>query len=122
MGVLIQDFIRLAGHILMAMLIFGLGVLLAQIVGKGIATSDSPNAQRLATVARVVILALAGSMALRQTGLADDIVNMAFGLTLGAAAVAFALAFGLGGREIAGRTLEEWRAPKKTESKVEFKG
>ena len=122
MGVLIQDFIRLAGHILMAMLIFGLGMLLAQIVGKGIATSDSPNAQRLATVARVVILALAGSMALRQTGLADDIVNMAFGLTLGAAAVAFALAFGLGGREIAGRTLEEWRAPKKTESKVEFKG
>jgi len=31
-------------------------------------------------------------MALRQTGLADDIINLAFGLTLGAAAVAFALA------------------------------
>ena len=61
-------------------------------------------------VARVVILALAGAMALRQTGLADDIVNLAFGLTLGAAAVAFALAFGLGGRDIAARTLEDWRA------------
>lgn len=33
---------------------------------------------------------------------------MAFGLLVGAIAVAVALAFGLGGREIAGRELEEW--------------
>lgn len=111
MGVLIQDFIQFAGHILMGTAIFGLGLLLGQIVAKGIRSSDSPNAPRLAMVARVVILALAGAMALRQTGLADEIVNLAFGLTLGAAAVAFALAFGLGGRDIASRTLEEWRAP-----------
>lgn len=109
-GVLIQDFIQFAGHILMGTAIFGLGLLLAQIIGKGIKSSGSPNAPRLAMAARVVILALAGAMALRQTGLADDIVNLAFGLTLGAAAVAFALAFGLGGREMASRTLEEWRA------------
>ena len=109
-GVLIQDFIRFAGHILMGTAIFGLGLLLAQIIAKGIRSSDSPNAPRLALVARVVILALAGAMALRQTGLADDIVNLAFGVTLGAAAVAFALAFGLGGRDIAARTLEDWRA------------
>jgi hypothetical protein len=55
-------------------------------------------------------------MALRQTGLADDIVNLAFGITLGAAAVAFALAFGLGGRDIAARTLEEWRAQNKEDA------
>ncbi len=41
-------------------------------------------------------------------GLADDIVNLAFGLTLGGVAFAFALAFGLGGREAAGRQLEHW--------------
>jgi Conserved TM helix len=116
-GVLIHDFIGLAGHVLLGFLIFGLGLLLAQIVAKGIVASDSPNAQRLATVARVVIWALAGAMALRQTGLANDIINLAFGLTLGAAAVAFALAFGLGGRELAGRTLEEWRAQKKPDFK-----
>lgn len=109
-GVLIKDFIVFAGHILMGVLIFGLGLLLAQVVAKVIATSDSRNARRLAMVARVVILALAGAMALRQTGVADDIVNLAFGLTLGAAAIAFALAFGLGGREQAARTLEEWRS------------
>jgi hypothetical protein len=41
-------------------------------------------------------------------GLADDIVNLAFGLTLGSVAVAAALSFGLGGREAAGRQLEHW--------------
>lgn len=113
-GVLLQDFIKFAGHILMGTAIFGLGLLLAQVVAKGIRSSDSPHAPRLALVARVVILALAGAMALRQTGLADDIVNLAFGLTLGAAAFAFALAFGLGGRDLASRTLEEWRTSNTT--------
>jgi hypothetical protein len=112
-GVLIKDFMGFAGHILMGVLIFGLGLLLAQFVARGIAASGSTNARRLALAARVVILALAGAMALRQTGLANDIVNLAFGLTLGAAAIAFALAFGLGGREMAGRTLEEWRQKNK---------
>jgi hypothetical protein len=35
-------------------------------------------------------------------------VNLAFGLTLGAIAVAFALSFGLGGRDAAGRQMEHW--------------
>ena len=48
-------------------------------------------------------------MALRQMGLANEIINLAFGLLLGAIAVAVALAFGLGGREIAARTLTEWQ-------------
>jgi hypothetical protein len=47
-------------------------------------------------------------MGLRAMGIADDIVNLAFGLTLGAIAVAFALSFGLGGREAAGRQMEHW--------------
>jgi len=41
-------------------------------------------------------------------GIADDIVQLAFGLTLGAVAVAFALSFGLGGREAAGKQMEQF--------------
>jgi len=41
-------------------------------------------------------------------GIADSIVNLAFGLTLGAVAVAVALSFGLGGREAAGKLMEHW--------------
>lgn len=46
------------------------------------------------------------AMELRSIGIADDIVNMAFGLTLGA--VAIALSIGLGGREAAGKQLKYW--------------
>jgi hypothetical protein len=46
-------------------------------------------------------------MALRQMGVASDIINLAFGLLLGAIAVAVALAVGLGGRDIAARELNE---------------
>lgn len=106
---LVQDFIGMAGHVALGIIIFGLGLLLAQLVAKVVLTSDSRNARRLALAARVVILALTGAMALRQTGLANEIVNLAFGMVLGAVAVAFALAFGLGGRDLASRTLQEWR-------------
>jgi len=41
-------------------------------------------------------------------GVAPEIVNMAFGLLLGAIAVAIALAFGLGSREIAAQKVEGW--------------
>ncbi|WP_342348635.1 hypothetical protein [uncultured Nitrospira sp.] len=47
-------------------------------------------------------------MGLRAMGLANEIVNLAFGLTLGAIAVAVALSFGLGGREAGGKQMEYW--------------
>jgi hypothetical protein len=46
---------------------------------------------------------LGTAIGLRFMGLADDIINLAFGLILGAIAVAFALAFGLGGRDAAAK-------------------
>jgi hypothetical protein len=47
-------------------------------------------------------------MGLRAMGIANEIVQMAFGLTFGAIAVAIALSFGLGGREAAGKLMEHW--------------
>jgi hypothetical protein len=41
-------------------------------------------------------------------GLANEIINLAFGLLLGALAVAVAIAFGLGGRDLAAKQLESW--------------
>ncbi len=55
----------------------------------------------LANIARIAIMGLVLAMGLRAMGLADNIVNMAFGFTLGSIAVAIALAFGLGGRDAA---------------------
>ncbi len=45
----------------------------------------------MVSIARVGILGLVTAMGSRSMGIADDIVNIAFGLTLGATAVAVAL-------------------------------
>ena len=64
---------------------------------------------------RLVEVHPAGAMALRQMGLANEIITLAFGLLLGAVAVAVAIAFGLGGKEIASAALKGW--VEKVESK-----
>jgi hypothetical protein len=56
------------------------------------------------------------AIALRTMGIANEIVTLAFGLTLGAAAVAFALSFGLGGREAAGKQMEHMLSRYRNES------
>lgn len=57
---------------------------------------------------RIGILAVGVFMALRELQIAPEIVNVAFTLTLGAIALAAALAFGLGGRDVAGRIAQSW--------------
>lgn len=62
----------------------------------------------LAGVARIAILGLVLAMGLRAMGLADNIVNMAFGFTIGAVAIAASLAFGFGGRDAAKKVADKW--------------
>jgi len=104
----LAQFTVFAGQVILGLIIFAVGLYLANLAAKVIRTTGAAQAGLLALAARVSILVLAGAMALRQMGLANEIVNMAFGLLLGAVAVAVALAFGLGGREVAARGLEEW--------------
>ena len=90
-------------------IIFGLVVLVIGGVIAGYAyraVHASQGSAFLASIARYAVLALFIAIALRTMGIADDIINLAFGLTLGALAVAFALSFGLGGREAAGKQME----------------
>ena len=96
-------------QVVLGLVIFAIGLWLADVAGKAIETGASVHAKLLALVARVAIWVLAGAMALNQMGLGSDIVNLAFGLTLAGIAVAVALAFGLGGRQVAARELENWR-------------
>ncbi len=65
------------------------------------------NGQQSA-LARVAIIAVAAAMALERIGVGEQIVETAFALILGAIAVAAAIAFGVGGRDLAKRQLEEW--------------
>ncbi len=108
LSAIMTSFLYLAGRILLGLTIFALGLFLARIVGRAITSREHEYASIWSLTARIAILFLAGAMALRQMGLADEIISLAFGLTFGAMAVAAAIAFGLGGRDLAGRKLEEW--------------
>jgi hypothetical protein len=104
---LVSMFIKFGGEVLLGGAILAIGFWLANLAYDAIKRA-SGETTGLARIARIAILGLVIAMGLRAMGIADDIVNLAFGLTLGAVAVAFALAFGLGGREAAGRQMEHW--------------
>ncbi len=98
------------GQVLVGLVIFAVGLYLANLAYNLISSSGGNQARILGQTARVAIIALVTAMALQQMGIASNIVNLAFGLLLGAVAVAIALAFGLGGRDVAGEQLREWLA------------
>lgn len=104
----VTTFINFGGDVLLGSAIFVIGFLLANLAYKAVDRASGENTLGLARIARFAILALVIAMGLRAMGIADDIVNLAFGLTLGAIAVAVALSFGLGGREAAGKLMEHW--------------
>lgn len=98
---------ELGGKVIFGTLIIVVGIFLARILANlvGSGTGEGGFAQ---TIVRYAIIALFTAIGLTFMGLADQIVILAFGLILGSAAVATALAFGLGGRDAAARILERW--------------
>lgn len=105
---MMYEFLTFAGHVLLGLVIFGFGLFLAKLVADMIRDSGIENARLLATIARIATLVLAGTMGLRQMNLAQEIVTLAFGLTLGAVAVAAAIAFGIGGRSAAKTLVDDF--------------
>ena len=108
-GTLMSQFLVFGGRVIMGLIILGVGMYLAGVAHTTVSASTASQARILANGARLSILVLTGAMALREMGLANEIINLAFGMTVGAIAVAIALAFGLGARDTAARQVEEWR-------------
>ena len=106
-SILISMFIQFGANILLGAVILVIGFWLANLVANVVQRGEYQSSLWLANLVRVLIMGLVVAMGLRAMGIADSIVNLAFGLTLGAVAVAFALAFGLGGRQPAERILTD---------------
>ena len=107
---LVAQFLSFAAQVVLGLIIFGLGLYLGNLARGVVLSTAGAQANLLAQVARVAIIVLSAAMALRQMGIANDIVNLAFGLLLGAIAIAVALSLGLGTRHIAAREVEGWLA------------
>ncbi len=108
LATIIADLTAFGGQALLALVIFGLGLYLANLAKNVIVAASGEGSAFTANLARIAILVFAAALALQQLGIASEIVNLAFGILLGTIGVAAALAFGLGSREIAGKQTEEW--------------
>ena len=111
---LLNEMFEITLQILFGLVILAIGNVIATFAYRAVSTSQ--NSTFLASIARYAVLGLFIAIALKTMGIADDIVNLAFGLTLGALAVAFALSFGLGGREAAGKQMEAFLSKFREES------
>jgi hypothetical protein len=96
--------------VIAAIVIILVGIVLGGFVGGLIQASAGAlhGGRALARTGRGGVILLAVFMALQELGIATDIVTTAFALLFGAIALAMALAFGLGNRELAGEVTREW--------------
>ena len=99
-------------NLVVAMVVLFIGGIVAQALGNVVraATAEGgfTNPETLSNVARTAVWAFAIVIAVNQLGIATNLINALFTGVVGAAALAAGLAFGLGGRDLAARTLEGW--------------
>lgn len=99
-------------NLVVAIVVLVIGGLLANaassLVRGATAEAGFDNPDRLAKVASVAIWIFAIVIAVNQIGIAETLVNILVMGSVGAVAVATGLAFGLGGRETAGKIVEKW--------------
>lgn len=105
---LLKEFMKWCGNVVLGLIVFGVGLFLAGVASKAVSASETHQARLLALAARISIIVLAGTMALNHMKVGQEIIELAFGIILAAVGVAWAIAFGMGGREIAARELETW--------------
>lgn len=104
-----NDVLAYLPNIIVAILIFVVASLLAGAVAGGVTKvmGDTPTGKVVATVVPALVMVIAMFMILNQLRIAEEIVTIAFAATMGALALGLALAFGLGGRDVAARMLED---------------
>lgn len=116
LGQAFAELVSYVPSVIAAVVIVILGVVLGDLVAALIAASAAglSGASILSRVGKGGVVLLAVFMSLQELGVATDIVTTAFALIFGAIALALALSFGLGNRDLAGeitrRWYEEWRA------------
>ena len=116
---ILNDIFLYIPNVVAAIVVLVLGFLLGSLLSAVVRTAASnaglaaPEGMGNAALYSVVIFSV--SVALIQLGIGEEIVISAFTIAFGATALALALAFGLGGRDIAAdylkRMLEEKKAP-----------
>ena len=99
-------------NLVVAIFVLFIGGIAARALGNVIrgATAEAgfANPETLANVVRTTVWAFAIVVAINQLGIATNLITTLFTGFVSALAIALGLAFGLGGRDLASRTLENW--------------
>ena len=107
---MLNDIFLYVPNVVAAVLVLILGILFGNLLSAVIRTAASnagfANAEGLGKVSLYAIIFFSGAIALNQLGIGAEIVAAAFIIAYGA--VALALAFGMGGREMAAKYLKKW--------------
>ncbi|MHC4572857.1 MAG: mechanosensitive ion channel family protein [Planctomycetota bacterium] len=113
-------------NVIAALFVLVVGMFLANFVSGIVRTAAGnaslPKPEMFAAASRWAIIIFAGTISLKELGIATLLVTTTFNIVLGGVCLALALAFGLGGKDAAARYLEEWRRKRtgeKTYSKEE---
>jgi hypothetical protein len=113
-------FIALLWQVFLGAVVFAFGLYFANLAYNIIYKTGMNQANFIGRAAQIAIILFAGAIALREIGVGEDIVNIAFGVLMLAIGLAVALSFGLGTKDIAHRETESMikalRSPDKGES------
>jgi len=92
--------------VILAVVIFAIGLYFANLSYKLVLATGTNQANFLARMAQISIIVFAAAISLREIGVANDIINIAFGVTLLAIGLAVALSLGLGTTKISEREVD----------------
>jgi len=106
----ISRFFMFLPQVFVAMLVLFIGLLVANFFSRATllaaTNANYRSARLLSSLVRLLIIVFFVTMALEQIGLGRRVVLIAFSLAFGALMLGTAIAFGLGGRDVARRVLE----------------
>ncbi|MGJ8744140.1 mechanosensitive ion channel [Polaribacter sp.] len=100
---ILDTILEYSSKIIFGLVILAIGSWIANIAANNFAKKE--NNTFLASIIKIAIISIFLAIGLKTMGIADDIINLAFGITLGTVALTIVLSFGLGGREAAGKQM-----------------
>jgi Mechanosensitive ion channel, conserved TM helix len=109
---LINDFLAWLPNLIVAIVILVAAPIVGRIVRRAVESGSGQlgmtSGRMLGRIAEIAVIAFAVLIAINQVGIATDLVNILFIGIVAALALALGLAFGLGGREVAGQVTQDW--------------
>ena len=107
----IERFFLFLPHLIIALFIMFFGLLAASFFSRAVllaaVNANLPSPRVLSLAVRSIIIVFVLSVAFEELGLAEQTMLVAFGLAFGALMLGLAIAFGMGGRDLARRFLEK---------------